>query len=146
MLYMGQTGRRHASHAGCMKEEAVVADVRDLVDADGGLVERRIFVDRDIYEQELERIFARCWLFLCHDSQIPNRETSSPPIWARTKCWQQCTSTCHGVVTRRYPMNMQMGLGHDGFDEDLMAWTSEQRFSESNHRHFYERWAELMAT
>ena len=53
--------------------------------------------------------------------------------------WQECTSTCHGVVTRRYSMNMQMGLGHDRFDENLMAWASEKRFSESNHRRFYGR-------
>ena len=50
----------------------MVAEVKGLIDAEHGLVSRRIFVEQDIYEQELEQIFARCWLFLCHDSQIPN--------------------------------------------------------------------------
>lgn len=47
-------------------------DVNGLVEADQGLLSRRIFIEEDIYQQELENIFARCWLFLCHDSQIPN--------------------------------------------------------------------------
>ena len=59
--------------------------------------------------------------------------------------WQQCTQTCRGVVARRFELNMQMGLGHEGFDEDLMAWASDFRISESNHRAFYRRWAQLMA-
>jgi len=49
----------------------VVTDVAKLVDTDKGLISRRIFVEQDIYQQELEQIFARCWLFLCHESQIP---------------------------------------------------------------------------
>ena len=43
-----------------------------LVDPDNGLISRRIHIEPEIYQQELEQIFARCWLFLCHESQLPN--------------------------------------------------------------------------
>jgi phenylpropionate dioxygenase-like ring-hydroxylating dioxygenase large terminal subunit len=43
-----------------------------MVDAGKGTVDRRMFFDEDIYQLELERIFARAWNFMCHDSQIPN--------------------------------------------------------------------------
>src|SRR5437763_5076363 len=46
-------------------------DIAGLVDNDRGLISRRIFIEPEIYGQELERVFARCWLFLCHDSQVP---------------------------------------------------------------------------
>ena len=59
--------------------------------------------------------------------------------------WQECTQTCRGVVSRRLDLNMQMGLGHDQFDQSLDATVSDFRFSESNHRGFYKRWAELMS-
>ena len=45
--------------------------VSRLVDFDGGKMNPEIFCDRDIYEQELEQIFARTWLFVGHTSQIP---------------------------------------------------------------------------
>ncbi len=47
-------------------------ELLNLVDKDKGLVDRRIFSDQNIYEMELERIFARAWNFMAHDSQIPN--------------------------------------------------------------------------
>jgi 3-phenylpropionate/trans-cinnamate dioxygenase alpha subunit len=59
--------------------------------------------------------------------------------------WQGCTQTGRGVVARRYALSYEMGLGHAHFDEDLGALASDYRFSESNHRGFYRRWAELMA-
>lgn len=43
----------------------------ELLDLDAGVVDRRIFWERDVYELELERIFARCWLFVAHESQLP---------------------------------------------------------------------------
>ena len=50
----------------------MVTDTGSLVDADRGLISRRIFIEPEIYEEELRQIFARCWLFLCHDSQVPH--------------------------------------------------------------------------
>jgi phenylpropionate dioxygenase-like ring-hydroxylating dioxygenase large terminal subunit len=58
--------------------------------------------------------------------------------------WQECTQTGRGVVARRYPLNYAMGLGHEHFDADLKGWASDYRLSESNHRQFYQRWAQLM--
>ena len=43
-----------------------------MVDYENGTVDRRIFADQDLYELELERIFAKAWNFMAHDSQIPN--------------------------------------------------------------------------
>ena len=50
----------------------MLTDARRLVDVDAGMVDRSIFNDPGIYQQELEQIFARCWLLLCHETQIPN--------------------------------------------------------------------------
>ena len=58
--------------------------------------------------------------------------------------WQECTRTCRGVVTRRSLWNTQMGLGHERFDDSLQGSASDFRMSESNHRQFYGRWAQLM--
>jgi hypothetical protein len=59
--------------------------------------------------------------------------------------WQECAQTCRGVVSRRLPVNLQMGLGHEGFNEELKAWAGDNRYCESNHRAFYQRWSDLMA-
>lgn len=44
----------------------------NLVDLDNGLISREVFVNKEIYQQEQEQIFARAWLFIGHESQIPN--------------------------------------------------------------------------
>ena len=58
--------------------------------------------------------------------------------------WQECTLTSRGYMSKRLPVNNLMGLGHERFDEELMAGASDHRYSEINHRAFYSRWAELM--
>ena len=42
-----------------------------LVDLATGMVSRRVFADEAIYQDELDRVFARCWLFLGHEAMIP---------------------------------------------------------------------------
>jgi nitrite reductase/ring-hydroxylating ferredoxin subunit len=45
--------------------------VASNVDLERGVVRRRIFADQAVYEMEVEQIFARCWLYLAHESQLP---------------------------------------------------------------------------
>jgi 3-phenylpropionate/trans-cinnamate dioxygenase subunit alpha len=45
-------------------------DVSGLVDPEGGLLDRAIWTDEQIYRQELRRIFATSWLFLAHTDQF----------------------------------------------------------------------------
>ncbi len=49
-----------------------VADLQAMVDVKNGRISRRIFWDDAIYQLELQRIFARCWLFVAHESQLPD--------------------------------------------------------------------------
>lgn len=45
-------------------------DVSGLVDTEGGLLDRVIFTDQELYRQELRRVFAPSWLFLAHTDQF----------------------------------------------------------------------------
>ena len=42
-----------------------------LVNLDKGRISWEIFTSQSIYDDELERIFARSWLFVGHESHVP---------------------------------------------------------------------------
>lgn len=45
--------------------------LKSLVNWEEGLISPEIFIDPEIYRLEQEKIFGRSWLFLAHDSMIP---------------------------------------------------------------------------
>ena len=42
-----------------------------LVDLENRTVIPRVFTDPEVYRAEQEHLFARCWLYVGHESQIP---------------------------------------------------------------------------
>ena len=51
---------------------SVRSRAKSLVDLKNGLISREIFCNDEIYQRELEQIYARVWLFIGHESQIPH--------------------------------------------------------------------------
>src|ERR1700728_3062050 len=43
-----------------------------MIDLQRGTISREIFVSPAFHRAELEKLFARAWLFVGHESQIPN--------------------------------------------------------------------------
>jgi nitrite reductase/ring-hydroxylating ferredoxin subunit len=58
----------------------------EIVRPDAGDVSRRIFADPEVYELELDRLFRRTWLFLGHETEVPEagdyvtRELAGEPV------------------------------------------------------------------
>ena len=50
----------------------VVAKKYDVVDLERGTLDRRVFGDESIYQEELEKIFGRVWQMIGHESLVPN--------------------------------------------------------------------------
>ena len=46
--------------------------LRELFDEKAGTISPAIYADPSLYELELERVFARSWLVVAHDSHLPN--------------------------------------------------------------------------
>lgn len=48
------------------------ARLRETVDPEGGRIPMFVYTDPDVYALELERLFGRTWLFVAHESEIPD--------------------------------------------------------------------------
>lgn len=45
---------------------------RHLIDTATGMIDRSIFSDQAIFDREMDQVFGKSWLFVGHESQIPN--------------------------------------------------------------------------
>ncbi len=64
-----------AMHAGAAANQgsgSIEAKLKRLVQPDEGVIHSSVYSDEEIYQLELSRIFARSWILLCPESQIPN--------------------------------------------------------------------------
>lgn len=52
---------------------SVMDDLSSAVSLETGEIDRRIYNDEELFEAEMQQIFGRSWLFLCHETQIPER-------------------------------------------------------------------------
>jgi len=54
------------------RDRSIDAFLNDLVKTEEGVVSPRVFTDPEVNRLELERIFARSWLYVAHESEIPH--------------------------------------------------------------------------
>ena len=55
-----------------LRENLGPADIDRLVDEENATASRLIFTDQAIFELEQEKVFAKAWLYIGHESEIPN--------------------------------------------------------------------------
>ncbi len=75
-----------------VKENLGPADFERLVDEQNATASRLIFTDQSIFELEQEKLFAKAWLYIGHESEIPNegdyvtrQMATDPVILSRSK-------------------------------------------------------------
>src|SRR5580658_7687319 len=101
-----------------------VKELETLVDVENGSIDRRIFWDEDIYRLELEKIFARCWLFVARgrDMKISVFLNSCPHRGNRV-----CYADAGNV--RRFTCNYHgWSFGSDG---RLLGMPAEELYEET---------------
>ena len=50
----------------------MVVETKTYMNMETGLLDRNIFYSQEIYQQELEKLFTRAWLWIGHESLVPS--------------------------------------------------------------------------
>ena len=79
----------------------------------------------------------------------PASAASAPPAPSSRTTWttgRNARATCRGVVSRRMPLNTQMGLGHERFDDDARRLGQRFPLQREQPSPVLRRWLQLMTT
>ena len=100
---------------------------------------------------------SEAWSFVLYDKDAPEAVITANRLLMEQKDnpsgifeqddtdnWRQMTDSGRYMMGRKYVSNLTMGIGHAGPSEDFKGVVAEQFISESNQRHYYARWQEMM--
>ena len=55
----------------------MTTDISDIVaDVEQGMIPANVYSDDGVFELEKERVFGRAWMFLAHESEVPEPGTT----------------------------------------------------------------------
>jgi phenylpropionate dioxygenase-like ring-hydroxylating dioxygenase large terminal subunit len=66
-----ERGARYCTKKLRSRSDAMI-DPEKLIDLERKTVSPQVFADPEVHRLEQERIFTRCWLYVGHESQLPN--------------------------------------------------------------------------
>src|SRR5436309_2769138 len=67
------TGLRSRQSSAGRKQMVELGNKYKLFDPETGNLDRRVFTDQAIYDEEMDKIFGRSWLMVAHESLVPKK-------------------------------------------------------------------------